>query len=46
MVLTGQFKRACAVGLVSAAMASAGILAVSRARADNADDARAILKIM
>ena len=41
MVLAGQFRRACAVGLLSAAMASAGMLAVSRARADNGDDARA-----
>jgi len=46
MVLAGQLKRACSVGLVSAAMASAGIFAVSRARADNGDDARAILKAM
>jgi hypothetical protein len=46
MVLAGQFTRACAVGLVSAALASAGIFAVSCARADNGDDARAILKAM
>jgi hypothetical protein len=31
MVLAGQFRRACAVGLLSAAMVSAGMLAVSRA---------------
>ena len=46
MILTRQFTRACAVGLVSAALASAGIFAVSCARADNGDDARAILKAM
>jgi hypothetical protein len=40
MVLAGQFRRACAIGLLSAAMANAGMLAVSRARADNGDDAR------
>jgi hypothetical protein len=43
MILTGQFTRACAVGLL---IASAGIFAVSRARADNGDEARAILKAM
>lgn len=46
MLLAGEFKRACAVGLVSAAIASAGIFAASRARADKSDDARAIHKTM
>jgi hypothetical protein len=46
MVLTGQFKRACAVGLLGALIASVGVFSISRARADNGDDARASLKAM
>ena len=46
MVLSVQFRRARAVGLLGATIASVGIFAASHARADSGDDARAILKAM
>ena len=46
MVLASQFRRAFAVGLLAGAALSLAILGASRARADNGDDARAILKAM
>jgi hypothetical protein len=46
MVLTGQFRRAFAVGLLGAAALSLAIFGASRARSENGDDARAILKAM
>jgi hypothetical protein len=46
MVLASQFRRAFAVGLLAGAALSLVILGASRARVDNGDDARAILKAM
>jgi hypothetical protein len=45
MVLTAQI-RAFVIGLLGAMIVTAGMFAASRARADNGDDARAILKAM
>jgi hypothetical protein len=45
-MILAENRRAFAVGLVGAAIAIFGILAVSQARADNGDDARAILRAM
>ena len=39
-------KRACAVGMLGAIMASVALFSTSRARAENGGDARAILKAM
>jgi hypothetical protein len=44
MVLAGQFRRAFVVGLLGGVALSLAILGASRARAQNADDARAILQ--
>jgi hypothetical protein len=46
MVSAAQFRRAFAFGLLGAAIASVGVLGASDARAQNGDDARAILKAM
>jgi hypothetical protein len=46
MVLASQLRRAFAIGLLGGAALSLAILGASRARADNGDDARAILKAM
>jgi hypothetical protein len=46
MMPAAQVRRACAVGTISAAIASSGLFAVSRVSADNAEDARAVLKAM
>jgi hypothetical protein len=46
MVLTAQFKRAFIIGSLGAFVVSIGTFAASRARADNGDDARAVLKAM
>ena len=46
MVLTAQLKRALVSAMLGAAVISVGALGVSSARAQNGDDARAILKAM
>jgi hypothetical protein len=46
MVLAGQVRRAFVVGLLGGVALSLAILGASRARADNGDDARAILQAM
>jgi hypothetical protein len=46
MVPTAQVRRASATGLLGAAVLSLALFGASRARADNGDDARAVLKPM
>jgi hypothetical protein len=46
MILAAQNRRALTVALMGAVIAVLGVLAVSRARADNRDDALAVLKAM
>ena len=46
MVLAGQFRRACAIGLFGAAIASIGVFAASRAPVHSGDGAHAILNEM
>jgi hypothetical protein len=46
MVLTAQFRRAFVIGALGASIATIGTFAASSARAENSDDARAILKAM
>ena len=46
MVLAGEFRRACAIGLFGAAIASIGVFAASRAPAHSGYGAQAILNEM
>ena len=46
MVLAGQFRRACAIGLFGAAIAGIGVFAASRAPVHSGDGAHAILNEM